>query len=863
MTGWIDQVRLSMRRLQWMRAYYMEQHLDLVLPGCVLRNDQGTKLGYLEELRLHQGRLYLCGWTLASSVSIQLGATQISRSPQEERDDVAQALGCDRHVGFRVSLPFDEGPLLLDLDMGHEYVRISYDMRVKASRKKAELRLEWRFWRETLPLLPMIMRGLWQGDTDLTRRIKASLRLGPVESESVLEAGFLRQESGAPQQGLKEPMRDVQQAPITVILPIYNAFDLLPEVLSRVIAHTDLPFRLILIEDRSPDKRVLPWLRDWVTLHQEQDQGRIQIELIENPNNLGFIGAVNLGFARAQESLQSGSDTDKGPVILLNSDAMVPAGWASRLVAPFEDPSVASVTPLSNDAEIFTAPVICARHDLVHGQGDAIDADLRVRVSTEAPKVKAPTGVGFCMALSRDWLARIGEFDTSFGRGYGEEVDWCRRADALGGSNVVVPGLFVEHRGGASFGDEKLALVQKHNGIIAARYPGYDRLVQEFIRTDPLITARLVAALAWADTLPDLDMIPVYIAHSMGGGAENYLQERIRTDKVSIVLRLGGMHRCRIEMTTPHGRLVANSEHLELIVQLLAPVRKRRIIYSCGVGDPDLSVLPGFIHDLANGAALEILFHDYLPVSPSYTLLDKDGVYRGLPHPMQPDSAHQYRRPDGHKISLAAWQAAWREVITLSERVQVFSNSSAEIVAQVFPQATGKLRVTPHRPTQKIPILPSPETERVVIAALGAIGPQKGAAVLSALSTLLAGRDDMCLVMIGRIAPGYPLASGTPVHGAYAIEDIPLLAARYDVTHWLIPSVWPETFSYTVHECLATGLPTLAFDLGAQGDAVRLAENGILLPWQQGARMPEDLAQLICSTVSANKSIAKKPAGVE
>jgi glycosyltransferase involved in cell wall biosynthesis len=83
-----------------------------------------------------------------------------------------------------------------------------------------------------------------------------------------------------------------------------------------------------------------------------------------------------------------------------------------------------------------------------------------------------------------------------------------------------------------------------------------------------------------------------------------------------------------------------------------------------------------------------------------------------------------------------------------------------------------------------------------------------------------------------------------PLHGAYVIEDIPMLAARYGVTHWLIPSVWPETFSYTVHECLATGLPTLAFDLGAQGDAVRAAANGVALPWQASDGTPDTLAQL-------------------
>ena len=41
-----------------------------------------------------------------------------------------------------------------------------------------------------------------------------------------------------------------------------------------------------------------------------------------------------------------------------------------------------------------------------------------------------------------------------------------------------------------------------------------------------------------------------------------------------------------------------------------------------------------------------------------------------------------------------------------------------------------------------------------------------------------------------------------------------------------MPSIWPETFSFTTHEMLATGKPVMAFDLGAQGEAVREAENG-------------------------------------
>ena len=843
MAGWIEQIRFPVTRLQWLQAYYMGQHLDATTAGCVLRDDQGAELGYLEELRLHQNRLYLRGWTLASHLGIRLGNTHIWRVPQEDREDVAQTLECDRQVGFRASLPLDEGPLELELVTDKTRVTIRHEMGLEAARENAERQLKWRFWRETLPLLPMIARGLWCGDRDLPRRVKAALRLGAVESAQLLDAGFLNPTSGV--QKHNEP-----HGPITVILPIYNAFDLLPETLFRVMAHTDMSFRLILIEDGSSDTRVRPWLRGWVDRHQEEDQG--QIELIENATNLGFIGAVNRGFVHALTLPQPVSETEAeaGPVILLNSDAMVPAGWASRLVAPLADPAVASVTPLSNDAEIFSAPIICARRDLAPAQGDAIDAALRGRISPASPRVTTPTGVGFCMGLSRDWLARLGGFDTSFGRGYGEEVDWCRRAAAQGGAHVVVPDLFVEHRGGASFGVEKLALVQEHNAIITKRYPDYDRLVQEFIHTDPLITARLVAALAWADSLPDLETIPVYIGHSMGGGAENFLQDRLSADPVSIVLRMGGMHRCRIEMTTPEGRLVANSDDLDLILRLMAPVRKRRIIYSCAVGDPDKGALPDFLQGLAKDAALEVLFHDYLPLSPSYTLLDQDGVYRGVPEPTHADKAHQYRRPDGRIISLAMWRAAWGQVIDQSERVQVFSKSSAAIVTKAYPQAAEKLCITPHSPIHEIPALTPPKTGRIVIAALGAIGPQKGAAVLTALSKALSDQPNMELVLIGRIAPGYTLTSRTLVHGPYMVEDIPLLAARYDVTHWVVPSVWPETHCYSVHECLATGLPTMAFDLGAQGDAVRQADNGILLPWQSHNRRPEDLAHLIFSALS-------------
>lgn len=807
-----------LEQARWLRERYVAQHLRVNLDAITLRDPQGALLGCIEDIVLRQNRLVLRGWARAKEVSFRLGPIQRHVHPCEERMDVASALKCDPFVGFSTTIPFHDGSLFVGFnDQIGQTFNFELLLDVQRARIQSEKHLRRQFLRDAIPLLPLISSGLARKDPDLRRKVKTALRLDREVEAMVLDPQFLASSTVT-------ATTTCPNWPVTIILPVYDAFDLLPEVLGRVTAHTDLPWHLIIVEDASRDPTLRPWLQDWVAQQPPE-----QVTLLENETNQGFIRSVNRAFAFAQEAQRD------GPVILLNSDAMVPQGWASRLTAPLDDPGVASVTPLSNDAEIFSAPFICKRVPLVPGQADQIDAEIRRRVSTASrPEVAAPTGVGFCMALSRDWLNRIGHFDTSFGRGYGEEVDWCRRCITKGARHVTAANLYVEHRGGASFGSAKAAMVQQNNAIIAARYPGYDLAVQDFIRSDPLITARLVAALAWADSQPDITDIPVYIGHSMGGGAEDYLRGQRQDLSCSVTLRMGGAARVQIELDTPQGRLLADTDDLAVAVQLISGLSKRHIIYSCAVGDPDLSEIPGFLTALAQQSPLDILFHDYLPLSPSYTLLDTDGIYRGVPRPGGEDGAHQYRCPDGTRINLADWQEVWGQALTKASHLIVFSEASASILRAVYPAHARRVVVRPHRiPNRITPVIPLEGGIRT-IGILGAIGPQKGARFVSNLSKALAGRKDLRLVLIGYIAPGFELASDTVVHGRYDVGDISALAQHYGITEWFIPSVWPETFSYTVHECLATGLPTVAFDLGAQGEAVREAENGKVVEWRAG-----------------------------
>ena len=150
-----------------------------------------------------------------------------------------------------------------------------------------------------------------------------------------------------------------------------------------------------------------------------------------------------------------------------------------------------------------------------------------------------------------------------------------------------------------------------------------------------------------------------------------------------------------------------------------------------------------------------------------------------------------------------------------------------------------------------------------MIGVLGNIGQHKGAAVLAALSRQLARSRIADLVLLGQLDPAYDLARPARVHGAYSPDQIAALVARYGITCWLIPAIWPETFSFTTHEALATGLPVICFDLGAQAEAVARAlahgAAGAVLPI--GEARPDALAEAVIAALGHLRAGAEKEAG--
>ncbi len=787
-----------------------------------IRTASGQSVGEVTSLDRDQMRVRVAGSISAKSVKLVCGAHSVLAS---------------RPPGMDVSIP------------------LSFDMVVPTDgNARPELRWSTYAAEQTKPLL--FPGPLRRQIADITSFAWSCIKLVPAfwgwrRTHDPKYRGIVKRGLGLDRDGDAHPLvrqclpletpslanNSPQPAEITIILPVHNGFDVLNLCLQRVAKNTDLPWHLIAIDDASTDSRIRPHLETFATQIGTDDAVNGRLTLLYSDTNLGFIGAVNKGLETA--GITPGHAPGV-PVILLNTDAFVPARWASRLTAPLADPTVASVTPMSNDAEITTAPVICQRTPLAIGAADHLDA-IAQQLTTEWATADMPTGVGFCMALSPIFLAQIPRIDTAFGRGYGEEVDWCQKARTLGGRHVGLGSLFVEHRGGASFGSAaKARLIAQNGALISQRYPSYDLDVARFIATDPLATPRLALALAWAGiTRED---VPVYLAHDMGGGAEHWLKQRIQIDAsnglASVVLRVGGSFRWQLEVhaqdrtTEKPATTAVGTMDIDAIAWLLSLLPSRILIYSCGVGDPDPATLPDTLLSLlSSNDRLEVLFHDWFPISPSYTLLDDDGVYRGPVTAARTNSAHQTRRADGKPVSLMDWQESWGRLLERAEKIRVFSADGLTQVTTTWPHITpDRIHVASHDISNLTSLAASPKplnNSSIVIGVLGNLNEHKGVKVVADLSRkLYKCKSSAKIVVIGNVDPAHPLPTHVQVHGAYSVPEIPNLIATYGISHWLIPSIWPETFSYTTQEALATGLPVYAFDLGAQGAAVEAAQNG-------------------------------------
>ena len=267
-----------------------------------------------------------------------------------------------------------------------------------------------------------------------------------------------------------------------------------------------------------------------------------------------------------------------------------------------------------------------------------------------------------------------------------------------------------------------------------------------------------------------------------------------------------------------------------------------------------LGEVTDFICRVANAfeTPISVPLHDYYPLCPRTYLLDENDKFCALKKDLNAcdkcasgcKDAVDFKNVSEFRAKFAKLFAATREIIT-------FSKSSQELLLQVFDIAPNKLKFAPHRVdylfnfaqdfgdnfdenernfnanlNTKFSVPQTRERERVGlrVGILGILAQNKG---LNEVLKLLDLCEDLPFkfVLFGEIcletAP-----KKLAVLGKYDRTTLQTLVKAYEIDIFLIPSICPETFSYTTHEVIALGYPLVCFALGAQAESVGAYDKG-------------------------------------
>lgn len=260
--------------------------------------------------------------------------------------------------------------------------------------------------------------------------------------------------------GTVDDILDHLENKISIIIPIYNAYDETRQCICSVLLNTHLNYELVLINDNSTDERIKPLLDQLSDLEN--------VKVIHNTENKGFVANVNLGIKQSKNN----------DVVLLNSDTIVTPRWLTRMViAAYHNPTVATVTPLSNNSDISVEKLGISNDQLVLNK----NAYQLSKLNYDSYHI-APTGSGFCLYIKKGALNKLGLFDPIFKQGYGEETDFTSRARKAGWKNIRSFDTFIYHQRYASFSKESTDKLKEENKKInMKRHPEVFDLWDKFV----------------------------------------------------------------------------------------------------------------------------------------------------------------------------------------------------------------------------------------------------------------------------------------------------------------------------------------------------------------------------------------------
>ena len=443
-------------------------------------------------------------------------------------------------------------------------------------------------------------------------------------------------------------------------------------------------------------------------------------------------------------------------------------------------------------------------------------------------------------------------------------------------------------RGSTLAATQSVPAIPQRRALLPCVYVGPELVGDDVFLPSPLarlaerITEQYPRAGDRAATLPTV----LHVLHSWGGGVERFVRDLMAgdTERRHLVL-----------VARNEGDLPPFGRRLQLHADLDAPPLRSwqfadpvidtatgslevravldAVIAEWGVGAVLVSSLIGHSLDvLRTGLPTVFCVHDCYPAwpllhetrDPQQERFDRDGLEAGLAAtPAGPGFVFSHRNAD------VWWSLRGEFIRTLVEHdvgLVAPSESARRRLCAIAPELTDRRwQVIPHG-LAPLPAGGTPPQPRAADAPLRVLVPGrldggKGEHLVSAvLAALPAGIE---LVLLGSGNAGLRLAEKWPsleIHRDYARDELADWVTRLAPDLALLPSTLPETFSYTLSEMHALGLPVLCTAPGAPAERLRAGGGWAVAP--EPSAVVAELTRLAADRQALRSSPAPAPGGL-
>lgn len=520
--------------------------------------------------------------------------------------------------------------------------------------------------------------------------------------------------------------------------------------------------------------------------------------------------------------------------LFLFAGAHVPEHWDARLISAGQRASEAvAVAPLS-----VRHPILTAFSDPAHEPGLTVDEmDQWVNEYAEGIEFSVPVMPETCLLLQ-------GPYWREASLQYSDDRSLLEHLRLKGKCLVATDQVYID--------DNKL-----HSNCDISFLP--ESFLGAYKLRHPLASTRhALTELSLRGEKPAIvrHCLPVelHVGHSWGGGLSRWIENYIEADVSHnhLVLRSIGDRSAfgqqialypDADMRVPlrtwvlsepiQSTVIAHFEYQRLL---------QEIVEDFGVESLTISSLIGHSLDLLRTELpTTYVFHDFFPFCPA--------LYASYGDPCQSCNAQELGQcaRENPLNSYFKHQSDQHWLEARSAFVSLISDARITLVAPSRSVVRRYSTLVPALEQRDIPVIEHGlsqdlldhlsaargsvtvgNDERLRIVVLGRIAPEKGGILLARMIDEIASFSDVWLLGAGKSGQQFNGKSHVTVVDEYSLQELSQHLVNIAPNMGLLLSIVPETFSYTLSELWAAGIPVLATRLGAFEDRIIEGQNGWL-----------------------------------